>query len=551
MASKKEKKLAEDQLVLKRVLALRDVVERFVSDYDQQRDSSEVSVRLDTLDRINKEFNNIQSEIEKLDAAENFERHITIRTDFENRFCSNDEIPTVNKLQYLLQSLEGDAKKPFESVDIQADNYASTWDALMKRYDDKRFLRKELFRGLFDLPLMKRESAHELNTLVDDFQRHVKVLGKLGEPIKHWDTPLTFILCNKLDVSTLRSWEHETRQKEEVKYDELVEFLIQHVRMLKSVSSDLQHRSQGATIKVAGTIPKKLTLQCHACSQKHQLYQCPPFANLSVKQRRELISQRSLCWNCFRPNHQAKICKSKFSCRTCHARHHTLLHDQAAPKITPNPATKSTPANSSNSAPQQQTPSTSGNVGTAGSSNPPEVNLFVQSRHSTVLLETVVLTIVDKHGKELRVRALLDSAAMSNFITKKLANTLATRQASVDIAVAGIGESVKQIKRQITATIKSRTSSYSTTLEFLIMKKPTANLPTIAINTAMWNMPNVPLADPHFNIPGMVDIIIGGECYHEIHTGNRLSIGDGLPLLSVTYQPSIDLSKQQFNVSGS
>ncbi|XP_065089697.1 uncharacterized protein LOC135710919 [Ochlerotatus camptorhynchus] len=525
MASKKEKKLAEDQLVLKRVLALRDVVERFVSDYDQQRDSSEVSVRLDTLDRINKEFNNIQSEIEKLDAVENFERHITIRTDFENRFCrlkgfllskrernhpllsstmsssfasvhnstnfhhrlpkidlpkfsgdesrwisfrdnflsmihSNDEIPTVNKLQYLLQSLEGDAKKPFESVDIQADNYASTWDALMKRYDDKRFLRKELFRGLFDLPLMKRESAHELNTLVDDFQRHVKALGKLGEPIKHLDTPLTFILCNKLDVSTLRSWEHETRQKEEVKYDELVEFLIQHVRMLKSVSSDLQHRSQGATIKVAGTIPKKSTsvksianaatnesnsnaLQCHACSQKHQLYQCPTFANLSVKQRLELISQRSLCWNCFRPNYQAKICKSKFSCRTCHARHHTLLHDQAAPKITPNPATKSTPANSSNSAPQQQTPSTSGNVGTAGSSNPPEVNLSVQSRHSTVLLETVVLTIVDKHGKELRVRALLDSAAMSNFITKKLANTLATRQASVDIAVAGIGESVK------------------------------------------------------------------------------------------------------------
>ncbi|XP_062556900.1 uncharacterized protein LOC134221729 [Armigeres subalbatus] len=44
-------------------------------------------------------------------------------------------------------------------------------------------------------------------------------------------------------------------------------------------------------------------------------------------------------------------------------------------------------------------------------------------------------------------------------------------------------------------------------------------------------MPNVPLADPHFNIPSMIDIIIGGECYHEIHTGSRLSIGDGLPLL--------------------
>ncbi|XP_062714251.1 uncharacterized protein LOC134291016 [Aedes albopictus] len=320
MASRKTKKLAEDKLILKRVLATRDVVEGFVKEYDHERDVGEVAVRLETLNRTNREFLHIQSEIEKLDSEENFDQHMTVRNDFENRFCrlkafllakkstersqpllnstmasstfgpqhnassfqhrlpkidlpkfsgdesrwisfrdsflsmihGNVDIPTVNKLQYLLQSLEGEARKPFESVDIQADNYASNWDALMKRYDNKRFLRKELFRRLFELSSMKRESAQELNTLVDDFQRHVKALGKLGEPIHHWDTPLTFILCNKLDLYTLRAWEQETRQKDEVKYDELIEFLTQQVRMLKSVASDLQYRSQGPSIKVAG-----------------------------------------------------------------------------------------------------------------------------------------------------------------------------------------------------------------------------------------------------------------------------------------------------------
>ncbi|XP_062541372.1 uncharacterized protein LOC134209402 [Armigeres subalbatus] len=456
MAPKKEKKIAEDKLILKRVLASRDVVERFVREYDHERDVGEIAVRLETLNRTNKEFLHVQSELEKLDEEENFDHHMAVRNDFENRFCKlkgflltkrdrdhplmhstrmstsaqlhntttfhhrlpkidlpkfcgdesrwisfrdnflsmihgNDDIPTVNKLQYLLQSLEGDARKPFECVDIQADNYASTWDALMKRYDNKRFLRKELFRRIFELAPMKRESAHELNTLVDDFHRHVK-----------------------LDSCTLRAWEQETRKQEEVKYDELIEFLTNQVRMLKSVSSDLQNRSQGSHIKVAGPVPKKSTTvrsvvnnatnevkpnvsQCHACSQKHLLVQCPTFANLNIGQRRELITKRSLCWNCFRPNHQAKACKSKFSCRTCHAKHHTLLHDQ--------------------------------------------VNLPVQSSRSTVLLETVVLSIVDKHGKEIAIRALLDSAAMSNFITKKLANALATSQPVVDVAVAGIGES--------------------------------------------------------------------------------------------------------------
>lgn len=603
MAPKKEQKIAEDKLVLKRVLASRDVVERFVREYDHQRDVGEVAVRLETLNRTNKEFLHVQSELEKLDAAENFEQHMTVRNDFENRFCKlkgfllakrernqpllnstmasvsslppnpvsfhhrlpkidlpkfsgdesrwisfrdnflsmihgNDDIPTVNKLQYLLQSLEGDAKKPFESVDIQADNYATTWDALMKRYDNKRYLRKELFRRLFELPPMERESAEDLNTLVDDFQRHVKALGKLGEPIVHWDTPLTFILCNKLDPHTLRAWEQETRQKDTVKYDELTEFLTHQVRMLKSVSSDLQYRSQGPSIKVAGPTPKKSStitsvvnsatnviktniLRCHACSQEHQLFQCPTFANLSVERRRELVSQHDLCWNCFRPNHQAKVCRSKFSCRTCHAKHHTLLHDEAAPS----------PTGLSNTSTQQPILATSANVETLGSSNPLEVNLSVQSNRSTVLLETVVLSIIDKHGKEISVRALLDSAAMSNFITKRLANALATHQTVVNVAVAGIGESKKQIKRQISAMIKSRTTSFSTTLDFLIMENHTANLPTASINSTSWTMPNVPLADPTFNVPGIVDIVIGGECYHEIHTGSRLSLGNGLPFL--------------------
>nr|XP_029715445.1 uncharacterized protein LOC115259075 [Aedes albopictus] len=337
---------------------------------------------------------------------------------------------------------------------------------------------------------------------VDDFQRHVKALAKLGEPVGHWDTPLIFILSNKLDSATLRAWEHETRQKNEVTYDELIQFLAQHVRMLKSVASDLQQRFQPASIKVAGQFPKKIPMksvanaataepkptaqQCPACSQLHQLSQCPTFTKLSITQRRELVVQRSLCWNCFRPGHQARVCKSKFSCRTCRARHHTMLHDPAAAS-----KKSSTPAASSNPPTNQPNPSAPAIAGTSGSANPPEVSMTVHSKYSTVLLETVSLLIVDHRGKEIAVRALLDSASMSNFITKKLANDLGIRRTTVDITVSGLGESVKKVKRQLTATIKSKTNTFSTTLEFLVMKKPTAHLPTVIIDTSSWNMPNI------------------------------------------------------------
>ncbi|XP_055591126.1 uncharacterized protein LOC129743179 [Uranotaenia lowii] len=433
-------------------------------------------------------------------------RWISFRDNFLSMIHCNEDIPIVSKLQYLLQSLEGEARKPFESVDIQADNYSSTWDALKKRYDNKRFLRKELFRGLYNLPPIQHESAQDLNTLVDDFQRHVKALGKLGEPIEHWDTPLIFILTNKLDSATIRAWEQDTRQKEEVKYDELIEFLIHQVRMLKSVDSDLQHRSSAPTVsKVAGQIPKKpvpirsvvntatsetqyCTSPCHCCLRTHPLHQCPAFSNLSSSQRRELVTQHSLCWNCFRANHRATSCKSKFLCRICQAKHHTMLHDHHISHLEQLSTEKPHPVQA--------------NPGPSKLLSPPTVNLSVHS-DSTVLLETVSLLVVDRYGRKIPARALLDSAAMSNFITRKLANELATRQSPVDIAVAGIGESVKRIKHKLAAKIVSRNSDFSTTLDFLVMKKPTSHLPTSPIDTTAWKMPKVPLADSQFNVPAI------------------------------------------------
>lgn len=137
------------------------------------------------------------------------------------------EIPPVAKLQFLLQFLEKDAKKPYETVDIEADNYEPTWEALLKRYDDQRFLRKQLFRPLHDLAPIRKESPEGLHTLVDDFQRHVKALAKLGETVDTWDTPLVCLLSYKIDSATLRAWEEHSSKIDRVTYTSCIEFLYQ------------------------------------------------------------------------------------------------------------------------------------------------------------------------------------------------------------------------------------------------------------------------------------------------------------------------------------
>ncbi|XP_062542023.1 uncharacterized protein LOC134210014 [Armigeres subalbatus] len=572
---------------------------------EENRDNCQISVRLEGLDRVYRDFLKVQAEIEKCDDAENLDTHLAERVGFEARYCvakgfllskraedhnqsvlnttpavpgnfhlrlpqidlpkfagdfskwlsfrdtftsmvhSNADIPIVAKLQYLFQSLEGEARKPFETVDIEADNYGAVWEALLKRYDNRRFLKKQLFSSIYDLPAVKKESANDLYELVDEFQRQVKALAKLNEPIDHWDTPLVNILSYKLDPASLRAWEEKTSQDDDVKYNDLVEFLYQRVRILKSVASDMSHRSQPSQAKVAGNIlpPKKQLSSkfaasvvssdsksnvpsCFACSERHFLFQCQTFAKMPVSQRRELISQRKFCWNCFRTGHNARSCSSKFSCRTCRDRHHTLLHDpiqtvesSAAPAVMSKP---------------HDVMSNSALLAIPGpSSASQQVSISVQSQASTVLLQT--LKVVDDHGKAFEARALLDSGSMSNFMSSELANLLAISQSKVDVSVEGIGQSHRKLHRAIAATVCSRVGTFSTKLHFFVIDHPTANLPTIEVKLSSCKLPKVELADPLFYAPNKIDLVIGGEVYWDLHTGKKVSLGPGLPYLIETH----------------
>ncbi|XP_058826381.1 uncharacterized protein LOC131686180 [Topomyia yanbarensis] len=249
---------------------------------------------------------------------------------------------------------------------------------------------------------------------------------------------------------------------------------------------------------------------------------------MSICQRRELVSQKRLCWNCFRTGHQARNCTSVFSCRNCYEKHQSLLHDPIPSNMQYTPVV----------AASQPLPWTSAIADAFSSVNSnSQVSLSVQAEHSTVLLETVCLLVVDRNGKEIPVRALLDSGSMCNLITNKLANSLDLRRTKVDIAVAGIGESTKHIKCQLTARIKSKSTPYSTKLKFLILKRSTVNLPTAPIDISAWNIPKLSLAldwHPRFHISSDIDMVVGGEAYHELHPGSNRSLGEGLPLLIET-----------------
>ncbi|XP_055522611.1 uncharacterized protein LOC129716800 [Wyeomyia smithii] len=353
----KNKKLRKKFTARRSALSSLETVEAFIESYEEERDFQQIPVWLDLIDQVFRETMKIQSKIERLDNGDApLVKHFQERRNFESRDTFKSmvhevpEIPLVAKLQFLLQALEGEARKPYETVDIESSNYITTWEALLKRYDNQRFLKKQLFRGLHDLNPVRKESPQDIHCLVDDFQRHVKGLAKLGEAVETWDTPLICLLSYKLDSATLRAWEEHASKLETITYNTFVEFLYQQVRILQTVSSEIQHRSQMTPAKVAGpnallerSFPRTVAHpavsnsrldppNCHSCSEKHLLVQCPTFQNLTVGQRRELVSQKRLCWNCFNSSHIARNCDSKYRCRNCHEQHHTLQTHPLRPK---------------------------------------------------------------------------------------------------------------------------------------------------------------------------------------------------------------------------
>ncbi|XP_049300551.1 uncharacterized protein LOC125774324 [Anopheles funestus] len=429
------------------------------------------------------------------------------------------ELPAIAKLQYLLSSLKGEAALPFEHTPLTSDNYPVTWAALLKRYDNSRLLIREYYRKLHHLPGVQSVCVDKLTHLVDEFTRFVNGLVKLKEPVDAWDTPLSNMLMMKLDRETLLAWEKHSVHFPKDKYKDVIAFLQDRIQILKS-TNDFACEHIGNVRKVAGnhhqSVQKRSIanaaasnatlssppahsqqLKCPlACTDAHLLRNCPIFIAKDVQQRRDVVTNKHLCWNCLSGTHHVKSCKSDYSCRTCRQRHHTLLH------ITPATA----------------------------------VTMAAHLEDDKVFLETAQIVIRDDYGNEHEARALLDSGSMSNFISEECARKLLTNRNKVNIAVSGIGNAVvHQVRGSIVATVRSKNQPFATEMAFLILDKPSAAIPTSFSDISSWKMPDVALADRAFNVPGEVDIIIGGDTFWELHTGRKRSLGMGRPWLVETH----------------
>ncbi|XP_053686315.1 uncharacterized protein LOC128735856 [Sabethes cyaneus] len=441
------------------------------------------------------------------------------------------DLPDVEKFHYLKGCLAGEAKALIDPLSITRANYQIAWDTLTRRYNDSKVLKRRQVQALFKLPSLSKESATELQTLLEGFERVVQTLDQLIQPADYKDLLLLDILSTRLDGGTRRAWEEysSTRERDTVK--DLCEFLQRRVHVLgvlpakptepKAESSRQFRRTQNPT-RYSHNVVQNAVGKCVACSESHLLYQCPAFRRLSVPARDKMVRTHSLCINCFKRGHRATECPSKYSCGMCKERHNTLV------------CFKSENNKAAREKPKDTTGSREASAQVASASTTPVSSNVSGYRASSVLLATAVVLVEDDEGRSIPARALLDSGSECNFMTEGLGQRIKIKRQRSDVSVFGIGETSTRVKQMTTTTIRSRVSGFSRRMEFLLLPRVTANLPITNVNMAGWEIPSgIELADPAFFTSKAVDLVLGIQHFFAFfNTGNEVQLGEGLPTLT-------------------
>ncbi|XP_063636012.1 uncharacterized protein LOC134806617 [Cydia splendana] len=461
-----------------------------------------------------------------------YQHWLEFRDTFISLIHSRQDMDNINKLHYLRASLKGSALLVIDNLDFRSENYTSAWKLLCSRYDNKRLLVNNHVKELFNIEQMSNESCASIRRLIDVTNKNLRALSTLDEPTQHWDTLIIHMMSEKLDSVTHRAWEeHRNKLTDPPSLEVFITFLSNRADLLETLQE-----SKGKNYKTANKNTSNLCIDsnnnnssfnkkntnktfnnqhkklftCPVCNQTHFLFNCETFRALPIESRIQKAKESKVCLNCLRPGHLEKSC-NLVPCKYCKQRHNTLLHLHE-------PVAHSEPTAS------------------------PVCN-FAESRHDVpqcttaphALMSTAIVKVRDGAGNVHTARLLLDNGSSCHLVTESLCGKLGLSRRSVASTLTGVDKMKSRLTQSCSLNIMSCYEDYSFTLNFYILKEISEPTPASYFNIDHISLPKgIFLADPSFNVPSAIDILVGADVFWSVLGHNSIELGKNLPKLFET-----------------
>lgn len=152
-----------------------------------------------------------------------------------------------------------------------------------------------------------------------------------------------------------------------------------------------------------------------------------------------------------------------------------------------------------------------------------------------VFLSTAYVQVSDTDGNFHIARALLDSGAQSSFMTKDLCKRLNLKTHEANITVKGLNNISSNVKFKCEMGLKSLYNDYCCTKWVFVIDKISENMPAVNVDVSKLNVPDhINLADPTFFKSSKVEILIGADIFWEVIRTGQIPLGRNNPILQKT-----------------
>lgn len=447
---------------------------------------------------------------------------------FRDRFSAlvirNQSLGDFARMHYLVSSLQGRALDCVTNIPIIADNFQVAWSGLTSRFENKRRLIASHFLILLGLSALQRESAVELQALCDKVRIAVASLASLGRsPSDLWSDFLVHLLSHNLDPVSRKAWNLKVSDAADPPlYDDLLRFLVSRCRGLEEYASSPTVKSSRSTgsSRIHVATASASVLSCPMCKARHYLTACPRFIAMNPRLRMETAKRLKRCLNCLSAVHLLPECKSQYSCRTCHKRHHSILHVNSDSVSDQAVIARSDPASCN---------------------APVQVNSLVASTISRVrtqvLLATARVKIAASSGRAINIRALLDQDSEATFISEALAQALRAKRIRMPLTISAVGGAqighVRQASTITVSPVEQDSPSFTTTA--LILSTLTAYAPKrMSCLADLAHLSHLSWADADPTSSDPIHMIIGADLYSELLLDGVQKGSSGQPIAQNT-----------------